>query len=123
MNLVERQQRFLDAAQKAFGTIKAPREIFGVSNSAKVIEGGIQLGVVNLENVRDDSDALAFACVMRFPPEDEVYFAVLVRKEKGKLLQRLADMKRLGTGVRDDEDEGSGPVNVNSATGGAIRYR
>ena len=53
MNLVERQQRFLDAAQRHFGTTKAvrPRELFGVSNSAKIVEGGIQLGVVNLDNV------------------------------------------------------------------------
>jgi 5-methylcytosine-specific restriction enzyme B len=123
MNLVERQQRFLDAVQKTFGTAKAPRELFGVSNSAKVIEGGIQLGVVNLENVRDDSDALAFACVMRFPPEDEVYFAVLIRKDKAKLLQRLGDMKRLGTGVRDEEGESAGPEDVDGATAGAIKYR
>ncbi len=98
MNLVERQQRFLDAAQKHFKTSKAvrPRELFGVSNSAKIVEGGIQLGVVNLDNVKDDTEALIFGCVMRFPPEDEVYFAVLVRKDKASFLARLAEMKKLG---------------------------
>jgi 5-methylcytosine-specific restriction protein B len=98
MSLVERQQQFLDAAQKHFGTSKAvrPRELFGVSNSAKIVEGGIQLGVVNLDNVKEETEALIFGCVLRFPPEDEVYFAVLIRKDKANFLERLAEMKRLG---------------------------
>ncbi|MBS1767127.1 MAG: hypothetical protein JST05_06975 [Acidobacteria bacterium] len=102
MNLVERQQRFLDAAQKHFKTSKAvrPRELFGVSNSAKIVEGGIQLGVVNLDNVKDDTEALIFGCVMRFPPEDEVYFAVLVRKDKASFLARLAEMRKLGAAAK-----------------------
>ncbi|GMV68597.1 MAG: hypothetical protein AMXMBFR76_10360 [Pseudomonadota bacterium] len=102
MNLVERQQQFLDAAQKHFGTSKAvrPRELFGVSNSAKIVEGGIQLGVVNLDSVKDDTEALIFGCVMRFPPEDEVYFAVLVRHDKASFLARLAEMKKLGAATK-----------------------
>ena len=103
MNLSERQQRFLDAAQRHFGTSRAvrPRELFGVSNSAKIVEAGIQLGVVNLDNVRDDIEALIFGCVMRFPPEDEVYFAVLVRRDKTSFLARLARMKELGAAPQE----------------------
>lgn len=125
MNLAERQQQFLEAAQKHFATAKPPRELFGVSNSAKIIEGGIQFGVVNLDNVREDTDAVAFACVMRFPPEDEVYFAVLVRKDKASLLKRLAAMKTLGavTTSDDDDDEAVGPSKTASATSAAIKYR
>ncbi len=127
MNLIERQQRFLDAAQKYFGTSKSvrPRELFGVSNSAKIVEGGIQLGVVNLDNVKDDVEALIFGCVLRFPPEDEVYFAVMVRKDRASLVQRLADMKRLGGGAKGGEV----PVNVENAEaaaedgGAAIKYK
>jgi len=107
MNLVARQQRFLEAAQKHFGTSKAvnPRELFGVSNSAKIVEGGIQLGVVNLDNVKDDTEALIFGCGMRFPPEDEVYFAVLVRKDKARFLERLAEMKKLGAAAKAADAE------------------
>ena len=107
MNLVERQQQFLEAAKKQFGTSRAvrPRELFGVSNSAKIVEGGIQLGVVNLDNVKDDTEALILGCVLRFPPEDEVYFAVLVRKNRAVLLERLAEMKRLGAAAKDSADE------------------
>jgi MoxR-like ATPase len=107
MSLVERQRQFLESAQKHFGTSKAvrPRELFGVSNSAKIVEGGIQLGVVNLENVKEDVEALIFGCVLRFPPEDEVYFAVLVRKDKAKFLARLAEMKRLGAIAKSEGED------------------
>lgn len=124
MNLVERQQRFLEAAQKHFGTSKAvrPRELFGVSNSAKIVEGGIQLGVVNLDNVKDDVEALIFGCVMRFPPEDEVYFAVLVRKDRANLVKRLADMKRLGSGAKGGD--GAEAAEAAAEDGGAaIKYK
>lgn len=102
MSLVDRQRQFLEAAQEHFGTAKTvrPRELFGVSNSAKIVEGGIQLGVVNLEAVKEDAEAFIFGCVMRFPPEDEVYFAVLVRKDKASFLARLAEMKKLGAAAK-----------------------
>lgn len=107
MNLKERQRQFLDAVQKHFGTSKAvrPNELFGVSNSAKIIEGGMLLGVVNLNAAREDAEAFIFACVMRFPPEDEVYFAVLVRKDKTKFLERLAEMKKLGAAAKAAGEE------------------
>lgn len=107
MSLVERQRQFLEAAQKHFGTSKAvrPRELFGVSNSAKIVEGGIQLGVVNLDNVKEDAEALIFGCILRFPPEDEVYFAVLVRKDKANFLERLTEMKRLGAAAKSAGDD------------------
>lgn len=134
MNLEERQQRFLDAAQDHFGISKAvrPRELFGVSNSAKIVEGGIQLGVVNLSNVKNDVEALVFACVLRFPPEDEVYFAVLVRKDMPNLVRRLADMRRLGGGAQKEEGTTTGAQAAEAAEaaeaaaedgGGAIRYK
>lgn len=123
MSLVERQQRFLEAAQEHFGISRTvrPRELFGVSNSAKIVEGGIQLGVVNLNSVRDDVEALVFGCVMRFPPEDEVYFAVLVRKDRASLVKRLADMKRLGSG---DTIGGADAAEIVDEDGGvAIKYK
>lgn len=102
MKLVERQQQFIEAVQEHFGTSKAtrPSKLFGVSNSAKIVEGGMQIGVVNLENAKDDAEAFIFACVMKFPPEDEVYFAVLVRKDRGSLLARLAEMKKHGAAAK-----------------------
>ncbi len=132
MSLVERQRQFLEAAQRHFGTSRAvrPRELFGVSNSAKIVEGGIQLGVVNLDNVRDDIEAMIFGCVLRFPPEDEVYFAVLVRNDKANFLQRLADMKRFGAAARSDGadesafalESSAGDDDSSEPPGATIRY-
>lgn len=97
MNRVERQQQFLKAAQKHFGDPEVPREMFGTSNSAKIIEGGVQIGVVNLDGVTPAGKSIAFASVMRFPPEDEVYFAVQVRGDMATLGRRLEEMKAIGS--------------------------
>jgi 5-methylcytosine-specific restriction protein B len=107
MSLVERQQQFLKEAQKHFGATKATRasKLFGVSNSAKIVEGGVQIGVANLNSAKDDADGFIIACVMKFPPEDEVYFAVLVRKDKANFMARLADMKRLGAAAKTGGEE------------------
>lgn len=119
MSLVERQRQFLEAAQKHFAVSKSvrPRELFGVSNSAKIVEGGIQLGVVNLDNVKNDLEALILGCVLRFPPEDEVYFAVLVRKDKANLLTRLADMKALGTNAKASDED------IPDESSAAVKYK
>jgi 5-methylcytosine-specific restriction protein B len=102
MNLAERQQQFVDAVQQHFGTAKAtrPSKLFGVSNSAKIVEGGIQIGVANLNSAKEDAEAFIFACVMKFPPEDEVYFAVLVRNDRAQFLARLAEMKKMGAAAK-----------------------
>lgn len=109
MNLEERQRQFLEAAHKYFGGTKTTRtsKLFGVSNSAKIVEGGVQIGVLNLKAVREDTDADAFifACVMKFPPEDEVYFSVLVKKDKASFLKRLAEMMRLGAAAKKTSGE------------------
>jgi 5-methylcytosine-specific restriction protein B len=102
MSLVERQQQFLKEAQKHFHATKGTRtnKLFGVSNSAKIVSGGVQIGVANLNSAKDDAEAFIIATVMKFPPEDEVYFAVLIRKDKDKFLQRLAEMKKLGIAAK-----------------------
>jgi hypothetical protein len=115
MNLVERQKQFVDAVKTHYGATKKTKvsTLFGVSNSAKIIEGGIQLGVPNLDNATADNDSFILTCVLKFPPEDEVYFAVLIRSAKAQFLVRLADMKALGAAakataeaaVSDDETE------------------
>jgi len=128
MNLDERQRQFLDAVQKHFGTSKAvrPNKLFGVSNSAKIVEGGIQLGVVNLNAPREDAEAFIFACVMRFPPEDEVYFAVLVRKDKASFMTRLAEMKKLGAAAKAAGEEAAAAEaadeEAGEESGAAIKY-
>jgi 5-methylcytosine-specific restriction enzyme B len=125
MTLAERQQQFVDAIQKHFKMTRAtrPSRLFGVSNSAKIVEGGIQIGVANLNSARENPEAFVFACVMSFPPEDEVYFSILVRKDRTVFSTRLTDMKKLGTDAaaqpegdeEENEDEGEEP-------GSTIKY-
>lgn len=115
MSLSERRQQF-ERASRA-DPLVTPKtkfhKLFGVSNSAKVIPGGLQLGVVNLDNVADDVDGFAFACTMVFPPADEVYFTAYVRSGKQAMIARLTEMKQRGAGaaapaVADDEAEDEG---------------
>jgi len=96
MSLVERQQQFEMAIRE--GQLFDPAtwhisKLFGVSNSAIVIEGGLFLGTSDLENFKAERIGAVFLCVIRFPPEDEVYFAVYINSEIDSFKQRLNDMK------------------------------
>lgn len=72
-------------------------ELYGVSNSAKVINGGLQVGNANIGKVDPDTDVWIFYCMIMFPPEDEVYFAIHVKTELDKLVACVEEMtKRAG---------------------------
>lgn len=102
MNFIERQKQFLKATEEHFSAGKTTQisKLFGVSNSARIVEGGVQIGVANLNSVKGP-EAFIIATVMRFPPEDEVYFSVLIRTDKTNFMARLSDMKRLGSAAKD----------------------
>lgn len=126
MQLQERQRAFLNAVRERFGVTAKTKvnQAFGVSNSAKVIEGGIQLGVPNLDNWADDVDGFVLLCVIRFPPEDEVYFALKVGAGLPEMAARLADMKRLGAAAkaRGEGDEDEAGEDAPAEQGGGIAY-
>jgi MoxR-like ATPase len=113
MSLSERRRQF-ETASKADQLVTRHtkfHKLFGVSNSAKVIGRGLQLGVVNLDNIAADVDGFAFACTMAFPPADEVYFTAYVRAGTPAMIQRLKEMKQLGAAAAeadgsDAEDDG-----------------
>lgn len=110
MQLAERQAAFQRAVEKRFGVTKRTKmhQALGVSNSAKVIEGGIQLGVVNLARwPADRIDNFVLLCVIRFPPEDEVYFAVKVQSAITDMGRRLEDMKCLGAEAKARKEGGA----------------
>lgn len=96
MSLTERRRQFEVAsrADPLVGRRTKFHKLFGVSNSAKVIPGGLQLGVVNLDNVASDVDGFAFACTIVFPPADEVYFTAYVKSGTQAMIARLAEMKQ-----------------------------
>lgn len=126
MQLQERQKAFLNAVKERFGVTAKTKvnQAFGVSNSAKVIEGGVQLGVPNLDNWAEDVDAFVLLCIIRFPPEDEVYFALKVKSGLPSMATRLADMKRLGSAAkaRGEGDEEEAGEDAAADQGGGIAY-
>lgn len=69
-------------------------QLYGVSNSAKIIGGGLQIGGSNLEKISQEIESCIFYCVMRFFPDEEVYFAIHIReglKELYALLDELTN--------------------------------
>ena len=114
MGLRERQRQF-EAASKADPLVTGHtkfHKLFGVSNSARVIGRGLQLGGVNLDNVTAGIDGFAFACTMVFPPDDEVYFTAYVHTGRQAMIERLREMKNLagrsvqtGAGADSEDDD------------------
>jgi len=98
MELADRQKQFEEKIKDFFDVSKDTQlnTLYGVSNSAKIIEGGIQLGVANLDKFRKNADQFILLCVMRFPPEDEIYFAVRIKSDLTSLQDRLDEMRSKG---------------------------
>ena len=127
MSLKERVDAFATAVTEAFGVPKKDfRASFGVSNSAKVIEGGVQLGVSNLENFSEKHGQLVLGSILRFPPEDEVYFAIQVKGDIAALVARLEAMKAKGAAaggkVADQDELGDGEPEDGPASADDIIY-
>lgn len=72
-------------------------DAFGVSNSAKVIEKGLFAFNVNLNAIASDVDQVVVNCLLRFPPEDEIYFSLFVRSEIDIFRTRLEEMRGAGS--------------------------
>lgn len=103
----ERDRLFSEAVSRAASATARTRgnKAYGVSNSAKVIEGGIQLAVLNLDRFDADADGYILMGVLRFAPADEVLFALHVRSGIQAMFNRLEEMKRLGETAADGGDE------------------
>lgn len=105
MSLKDRQRQFRAAieADNDWTANTKLSENFGFSNSAKIVEGGLFTCNVNLDRHPDRNDQIVFTCLLTFPPQDEVFFAIFVKNEFNLFLQRLAHMPRLAA----EEGEGS----------------
>lgn len=99
MSAEERQQQF-EVAIRAQPGIRPEARVaknFGFSNSARVIEGGLFACTNNLEAYSAGLAAgrtapieqFIFLCVLTFPPQDEVYFAVVVTAEADRINKGL----------------------------------
>ncbi|MFG1301939.1 hypothetical protein V5F49_19310 [Xanthobacter sp. V3C-3] len=98
MNLADRQQRY-KAAVKANPTATGKTrfsDAFGFSNSAKVVERGLFAFNVNFDALSADADQVVVHCLLRFPPEDEIYFSLFVKSGLAMFRERLAEMRAAG---------------------------
>lgn len=116
MDISQRQDLYRQALKKDPGaTAKTSfRDAFGVSNSAKIIGRGLFCFNLNLENLAADVDQLVVHCLLRFPPEDDIYFSIFIRSDMPQLRARLAEMKAVGTskpwkrkGAEDEDSDES----------------
>lgn len=120
MNRKARQKRFLEAAKQFFGGADSPREAFGTSNPAAFVEGGLKIGVSNLDALSATATSISFASALPLSPDDLVYFAVQVKGDMSNLVARLDAMRSIGAGTTRysgsvapaDETERSTTANV-----------
>ncbi|MDY0885434.1 McrB family protein [Dongia soli] len=102
MSGAERQQQF-EAAITIRPEISDDAIIasgFGFSNSARIIEGGLFACTNNMEaysarlaaDPTSGASQIALVSVLTFPPEEEVYFAVLVDTEVGAVNRGLVKL-------------------------------
>ncbi len=106
MSLAERQQQFEDYITTHLKYLPGRRvaKNFGFSNSARIIEGGLFACTSNLEAYSAGIAAFKtipapqfiFLCVLTFPPEDEVYFAITVTTDAAQVNQGLVKLHRQG---------------------------
>ncbi|HZS77852.1 MAG TPA: hypothetical protein VFA41_14660 [Ktedonobacteraceae bacterium] len=110
MDFDKRQNLFVEAVQKkvgADGNWKLTR-LFGVSNRAILIEGALQIGAGNFDSWSTVPNGVILASVIRFPPADEIFFAVVIEHDCEKFLQRLLKMKRLGLILKEQPEKYTG---------------
>ncbi|WP_374566061.1 McrB family protein [Ideonella sp.] len=98
MNFQQRQQRYREAvATRGRGRVGIKySDAFGFSNSSKIVEGGLFAFNVNLDKLGDDVNELVVHCLIRFPPEEEIFFSLCIRSGLPSLKRRLDEMKRSG---------------------------
>jgi 5-methylcytosine-specific restriction protein B len=117
MSLQERQRQFEAKVASSPGITPGARiaRNFGFSNSARIIEGGLFACTNNLEAYSEKLAAgttppltqFIFLCVLTFPPQDEVYFAITVSSDVDRVNSGLVKLYKEGK-QRNDEAVAAG---------------
>ena len=98
MDTQERQRRYKEAVEAAAPTAAHRRmhDAYGFSNSAKIVEGGLFAFNVNFEKWAGAADQVVVNCLLSFPPEDQVYFSLVVKSDMATFTGRLDEMRAAG---------------------------
>jgi len=126
MSSATRQQQFEEAIRARAETLPDARiaKNFGFSNSARVVEGGLFACTNNLEAYTAGLAAgktpplrqFIFLCVLTFPPQDEVYFAITITagaEHVNRGLLKLYEEGRQRNAERQSAGEKQGSINNN----------
>lgn len=108
MDSQNRQKIFMSAVQKKVGGDSEEWKtsgLFGTSNKASIIEGGLQVGVSNPDSWKTTPKGMIFAAMLRFPPADEIYFAVIIESASYRFMQRLQLMIEIGQRQKQKQKE------------------
>ncbi|WP_315761433.1 hypothetical protein [Bradyrhizobium sp. SZCCHNS2005] len=127
MDIRERQRSYKEAVQTNSAVTERTRfaDAFGFSNSAKVIERGLFAFNANFDGMAADHDQVVVHCLLRFPPEDEIYFSLFIKSQLSILRKRLDEMRTAGSSrprgsTREaDEEENDDPSAPTTSGGGA----
>ena len=103
MDVQERQLLYKEAVEEAVPPASRRRvqQAYGVSNSAKIVQGGMFAFNMNFENWKVDCDQLVVNCLLSFPPEDQVYFSLVVNNDIATFAARLEEMSAAGNAEKD----------------------
>ena len=108
----QRKRTFMQAVSNYRGTTRASRvsSLFGVSNSADILDDGLLVGVPNWQNLPANTDQIILTTRLSFLPSDQVYIAVVIQQALPALLQRLQVMRQIGAQQRAQGGPAPGDV-------------
>lgn len=97
MDTRERQRRYKQAVEEAAPSAvdRRMQYAYGVSNSAKIVPGGLFAFNMNFQKWKGDNDQLVVNGLLSFPPEDQVYFSIVV-SDMATFTARLEEMRDAG---------------------------
>ena len=98
MSIEDRQKQFQDSMVESLGDNASVNVNFGISNIARVISGGIIVGVANLVTLGQKKDKTSLSYLSRICPypDVEVYFAITIKSGIQDIFYRLDAMIALG---------------------------
>ncbi|MFO0975966.1 MAG: hypothetical protein U0996_06175 [Planctomycetaceae bacterium] len=92
MTAADRAREFQDSVNRQVPGIGKRSANYGVSNIARFVDGGLLVGIPNLDGFNDEDTFLLTISRLDLAPGIEFHFAMLVQSEIETLRSRLADM-------------------------------
>ena len=89
MTAADRQQDFRDKVTEEVGGEGKHAVNYGVSNIARFVDGGLLLGIPNLDNFQEKDTYLVTTSRLDLAPSIEFHFSALIRTEFHRLRQKL----------------------------------